>query len=331
MLTTQSLLRCPQCHAQISVDETRASCVNHHEYAVDSGIVAFLRELSADTHIRPLDHCCEAGGVDYRTDHYILPWMRRHAPGGNLAGLKVLEDGAGGGQQVRRYVDEGLDAYGIDPGSRSQQWKSLDLDGRMFIADGCDLPFEDESFDFVTSSGVLEHVGEPRPLPQRDPYQGEYIREILRVLKPGGMALMAQPNGANPRTVRTQSTSGIRSAGPRVSTSLTRSGCPTSTRFGGGSRPHRLSMRSGSFLRTGISRLNGCAPTGTDGCSPMRCRACSRSHQWFRGSHERGSTRGWSLRSPDHRVAELQRARSARRRGAVPHETVNPIVLTELT
>jgi SAM-dependent methyltransferase len=198
MLTTQSLLRCPQCHAQISIEETRASCVNHHEYAVDSGIVAFLRELTADTHIRPLDHCCEAGGVDYRTDHYILPWMRRHALGGNLAGLKVLEDGAGGGQQVRRYVDEGLDAYGIDPGSRSQQWKSLDLDGRMFIADGCDLPFEDESFDFVTSSGVLEHVGEPRQLPQRDPYQGEYIREILRVLKPGGMALMAQPNGANP-------------------------------------------------------------------------------------------------------------------------------------
>lgn len=46
------------------------------------------------------------------------------------------------------------------------------------------LPFADASFDVVTTLWVLEHVEDPR----------EFVREILRVLKPGGVWVFATPN-----------------------------------------------------------------------------------------------------------------------------------------
>jgi SAM-dependent methyltransferase len=46
------------------------------------------------------------------------------------------------------------------------------------------LPFEDASFDLVTCQTVLLHVADPRVA----------IREMLRVTKPGGVVLAAEPN-----------------------------------------------------------------------------------------------------------------------------------------
>jgi SAM-dependent methyltransferase len=51
------------------------------------------------------------------------------------------------------------------------------------VADVTDLPFEDASFDLVICNHVLEHV----------PDDGAAIAEMLRVLRPGGRALMLHP------------------------------------------------------------------------------------------------------------------------------------------
>jgi SAM-dependent methyltransferase len=145
-----------------------------------------------------LDHSCEASGISKRTDSYIIPWLRAKI-GKPLSQIALLEDGCGVGVGIERLVDQGVDAYGIDPGERSEQWAKLrGVDGRLFVANGTRLPFPDCTFDAVTSSGVLEHVGEPRGVPHRDADQGAYMREIVRVLKPGGAALVAHPNGAHP-------------------------------------------------------------------------------------------------------------------------------------
>ena len=52
------------------------------------------------------------------------------------------------------------------------------------IADGCLMPFEDQSFDLVVSNAVIEHVGD-------EAAQREFVREHLRV---GRAWVMSTPN-----------------------------------------------------------------------------------------------------------------------------------------
>jgi SAM-dependent methyltransferase len=54
------------------------------------------------------------------------------------------------------------------------------------VIDGITLPFADGSFDLVTSFQVIEHVTDT----------ASYLREIRRVLRPGGQALFTTPNAA---------------------------------------------------------------------------------------------------------------------------------------
>ncbi len=50
-------------------------------------------------------------------------------------------------------------------------------------ADICDLPFDDNSYDIILCNHVLEHI----------PDDTKAMQELLRVLKPGGMAILQIP------------------------------------------------------------------------------------------------------------------------------------------
>jgi len=56
---------------------------------------------------------------------------------------------------------------------------------RFEVGDGQRLPFPDASFDVVTALEIVEHLARPQDL----------LREIQRVLKPGGAAVLTTPNG----------------------------------------------------------------------------------------------------------------------------------------
>jgi SAM-dependent methyltransferase len=62
---------------------------------------------------------------------------------------------------------------------------SVDLDSPLadVKADACDLPFEDASFDLAICVHTLEHIPEDR----------QALREIHRVLRPGGTAVLQVP------------------------------------------------------------------------------------------------------------------------------------------
>ncbi|MGI0107546.1 class I SAM-dependent methyltransferase [Salinimicrobium sp. WS361] len=54
-------------------------------------------------------------------------------------------------------------------------------------ADICDLPFEDNSFDFILCNHVLEHI----------PDDTKAMQEIFRILSPGGTAILQIPQDLN--------------------------------------------------------------------------------------------------------------------------------------
>ena len=70
-----------------------------------------------------------------------------------------------------------------------ETWQALagDVPGlELAIADGRALPFEDASFDHACSISVLEHIQEPG--------DADALRELARVVRPGGRVLATLPH-----------------------------------------------------------------------------------------------------------------------------------------
>jgi 2-polyprenyl-6-hydroxyphenyl methylase / 3-demethylubiquinone-9 3-methyltransferase len=97
-------------------------------------------------------------------------------------GRQALDVGCGGGLVCEDIARLGFEVTGVDPSDSSlatarDHARSQRLVIRYDRANGESLPYPERSFDVVFCFDVLEHV---RDLPQ-------VVREIARVLKPGGV------------------------------------------------------------------------------------------------------------------------------------------------
>lgn len=111
------------------------------------------------------------------------PWMDEALDYSGSVGLRVLDVGCGQGMDVANYAMAGAEATGIDLTPRHAELARLhlaamDLRAEIVIGDAERMPFEDDRFARVSSNGVLHHT----------PDMGAALREIRRVLKPGGEA-----------------------------------------------------------------------------------------------------------------------------------------------
>lgn len=107
----------------------------------------------------------------------------------DIRGGALLDIGCGGGFLSEAFAQDGFRVTGIDPSANSlAAARAHAAHGRLAIdyreGRGESLPFEDASFDVVACCDVLEHVDDPR----------QVIREVARVLKPGGVFLYDTPN-----------------------------------------------------------------------------------------------------------------------------------------
>lgn len=114
-----------------------------------------------------------------------------------LKDKKVLDAGAGTGQISYAYLTTGADVTGIDISPAMLEIarkRCAEFPGyKAMVGDLTKLPFEDNSFDFITSRWVMEFIPDwPRA-----------IRELRRVLKPGGTLLLIQTHNMLRTTPRT--------------------------------------------------------------------------------------------------------------------------------
>jgi ubiquinone/menaquinone biosynthesis C-methylase UbiE len=112
-------------------------------------------------------------------------------------GVRVLDLGCGGGRHAFEVLRRGADVVAFD-----MDQSELDSVAAMFVAmdkagevppgaggetvqgTALDMPFEEGSFDRVIAAEVLEHI----------PDDMAAMREIFRVLKPGGTAAITVPS-----------------------------------------------------------------------------------------------------------------------------------------
>lgn len=103
-------------------------------------------------------------------------------------GSKILDAGAGEQQYKKycmhlKYTSQDICQYtgaGNSKGLQTQKWDTSKID---IISDITNIPVDDNSYDIVLCSEVIEHVFNPL----------EAIKEFKRILKPNGLLILTFP------------------------------------------------------------------------------------------------------------------------------------------
>ena len=107
-------------------------------------------------------------------------WAATH--GETAVGQTVLDVGGGPGYFATAFEDAGYDYIGVEPDPSEMHAGPAAGGGATYVrASGMALPFADASVDICLSSNVAEHVPQPWRL----------AREMLRVTRPGGLAVLS--------------------------------------------------------------------------------------------------------------------------------------------
>ncbi len=181
------VLRCPACAGRLSRDAVTATCEACGElYAPTSSEALDLRlrsprkvslEFTVGEHL-PAPPDLDYGALGFNASpavnfddmdvpKHLSRQLMSYFP--RASGLESLALDLGAGPLSQRLVCEraGFEYVSLDYGDEKV----------AILGDAHSLPFADESFEFVLSIAVLEHI--------RYPFVA--TREVTRVLKPGGM------------------------------------------------------------------------------------------------------------------------------------------------
>lgn len=114
-----------------------------------------------------------------RVKEYIISKVQKTAE-------SILDVGCGNGWVAKKFLSKGklvlsLDVSAVNPSKAKELYPSEKHFG--VVADSFQLPFNENSFDCVIASEIIEHVVDPK----------EFIKELFRVVKKGGRLIITTP------------------------------------------------------------------------------------------------------------------------------------------
>ena len=139
-------------------------------------------------------------GPTGENSHYFLKlkarklqeWVAKHL---NYTPKKILDFGCGDGamtNEVKKLFPNST-IYGVDPSSESIEIAKKEYPEIPFYVSRTTVPFfENNLFDVIYCAGVFHHI----------PYKehADYIRELSRIVRPGGLLVLFELNPLNPGT-----------------------------------------------------------------------------------------------------------------------------------
>lgn len=111
-----------------------------------------------------------------------------------VSGRKILDVGCGDGSDAQIFINQyKLDTYGIDI---YEDDNIKDMKGLKFLKAGIlNIPFKDNTFDYVFLHDVLHHIDEDH---QDYAKHIAALKELKRVVKKGGYIIIVEGNRYNP-------------------------------------------------------------------------------------------------------------------------------------
>ncbi|MBU2564056.1 class I SAM-dependent methyltransferase [Patescibacteria group bacterium] len=116
-----------------------------------------------------------------------LQYLKRFYP--DFKRKKILDLGSGRGDFLLECHKEGIDVIGLEPNSEyiklaEEKLYNYNFKTKIIKGSGENIPFNDNYFDFINCTEVLEHVNEPSIV----------LKECYRVLNEGGSLFITVHN-----------------------------------------------------------------------------------------------------------------------------------------
>lgn len=138
--------------------------------------------MSKSTLERSISDSLYTAESEYERLHKIH--MRAMVPAG---ALRILDVGCGTGLNAALLTERGHTVVGVDLSPVAiEQFRDRGFEGLVCDIEGAPLPFDSETFDVIYASEVIEHCADSIG----------FLRELRRLVKPGGLLLLSTPNSA---------------------------------------------------------------------------------------------------------------------------------------
>jgi len=195
MTGRQIRLACPACRAPLRSDEELSCPACGASYPIVNGIPVLLPQTGQEDTlgVAELYHDV-ASDYDHVFSHHVVEHYltRRSRLVRGLAAQGLLLDvGCGTGILAERLQRTGYEVAGLDLAPAMLEEATRRGLRHVYAAQSTAMPFEDHTFDLAITVATLHHLETPERV------KGT-IREMARVVRPGGWVVLWDHNPLNP-------------------------------------------------------------------------------------------------------------------------------------